>query len=53
MVTGMRRAELCALRWREIHLVASALRLEHSVGARAKLLGEGHQQSCGTTRRLS
>jgi integrase len=34
MVTGVRRGELCALRWRDVDLVGGVLSLRHSIGQR-------------------
>jgi integrase len=35
MVTGFRRAELCAIRWRHLDLTAGVLMLERSIGQRS------------------
>lgn len=35
MVTGFRRGELCAIRWRHLDLTASVLTLERSIGQRS------------------
>lgn len=48
MVTGLRRGELCSLRWRDIDLKAGVLKLERSIGQRSGKTWEkdtkSHQQ---------
>ena len=44
MVTGVRRGELCGLRWRDVDLTPASLALNRSIGQRNRRdVGEGHQ----------
>jgi integrase len=40
MVTGVRRGELCAIRWRHVDLQAGVLRLDRSIGQRGRQMWE-------------